>query len=101
MVNRGCRFGHNSIDALLAGRDTRIVRTATVFPEQAWQAIRFGLFEPTASYTGTEWARDVLLPWTAGNPATLAALQRIGRPEMAGVALAADDRWTLYAMSRV
>jgi len=91
----------NSIDALLAGRDTRIVTTATMFPQEAWHAIRFGLFEPTASYTGTDWTRDVLLPWTADNPATLAALQRIGRPEMASVSLADDDRWTLYALSRV
>jgi hypothetical protein len=97
----GAAYVVNSIDASLAGRDTRIVTTATVFPEEAWHAIRFGLFEPTASYTGTAWARDVLSPWTADNPATLAALQRIGRPEMAGIALADEDRWTLYAMSRV
>jgi hypothetical protein len=58
-------------------------------------------FEPTEDYTGSTWAQDVLVPWTAANQATLAALWRIGQPEMAGIALDMEDLWTLYALSRV
>src|SRR5690349_21079134 len=76
--------------ALLAGTLLN-VRTKTVFPQESWHAIRFGLFEPTMSYTGDAWVHDVLQPWTVANTATLAALAQIGRPEMAGVALGTDD----------
>jgi hypothetical protein len=73
----------------------------TVFPDDSWHAIRFGLLEASRSYSGDMWGRDVLEPWTAANPATLAALQAAGRVEMASVALADEDLWTLYALSRL
>jgi hypothetical protein len=72
-----------------------------LFPGDSWGAVRRGLFEATESYAGEAWGRDVLHPWTAANRATIAALQGAGRPQTARSPLAARDRWTLYAVSRL
>lgn len=73
----------------------------TVFPEQSCNAIRFGLFEPTLDYAGTAWDADVLHPWVGDNRSIVAALQQVGRPDMASVTLDPADLWALYALSRV
>jgi hypothetical protein len=72
-----------------------------VFPDGAGNAIREQLFDPTMSYPGDDWGRDVLEPWTAANLPILGALRQLGEPQMATVALDAEDLWTLYAISRV
>ncbi|WP_433231009.1 hypothetical protein ACQP2H_03385 [Micromonospora sp. CA-248260] len=77
------------------------MRAEMVFPDGAWQEVRFGLFEPTLDYSGSAWARDVLDPWVAAHSSILAALRQVGEPRMAAVALAHEDLWTLYALSRV
>ncbi|MFV2115324.1 hypothetical protein ACFHW0_23715 [Micromonospora sp. LOL_025] len=72
-----------------------------VFPESAWNEIRFGLYEPTLDYGGSEWGRDVLDPWVAANSPVVVALRQAGEAEMAAVSLGQEDRWALYALSRV
>lgn len=73
---------------------------AMVFPDGAWNEIRFGLHDPTMQYEADDWGRQVLHPWLTANQPILVALQRAGRAEMADIALKAEDLWTLYALSR-
>ncbi|WP_052503627.1 MULTISPECIES: hypothetical protein [Micromonospora] len=72
-----------------------------VFPEGAWHKVRFGLFVPTLDYGGSAWGRDVLDPWVSAHLSILAALRQVGEARMAAVALAREDLWALYALSRV
>ncbi|MFI2663392.1 hypothetical protein [Micromonospora carbonacea] len=77
------------------------MRAEMVFPDGAWREVRFGLFEPTLDYSGSAWARDVLDPWVSAHSSILTALRQVGEPRMAAVALAREDLWALYALSRV
>ncbi|MDI5936639.1 hypothetical protein QLR68_00085 [Micromonospora sp. DH15] len=47
-----------------------------VFPDGAWQEVRFGLFVPTLDYGGSAWGRDVLDPWVSAHSSILVALRR-------------------------
>ncbi|WP_250002132.1 DUF6183 family protein [Actinoplanes sp. M2I2] len=75
--------------------------TGILFPDGASNDVRHGLFEPTARYSGGDWAGDVLEPWLAAHQPLLRALHRAGRWEAAATVLGNEDRWTLYALSRV
>ncbi|PTA47857.1 hypothetical protein [Micromonospora sp. RP3T] len=77
------------------------VRAEPMFPPDAVTEIRIGLFDPTLGYQGGEWDRHVLAPWIAANPAILSALRQVGDATMATVALDHQDRYALYALSRV
>jgi hypothetical protein len=81
--------------------DCDVVTGETVFPDDSWWAIREDLFEATRTRATDLWSVEVLQPWLAANPTTVRALRRMGEPDMATVALDAEDRWTLYALSRV
>ncbi|MFF0825106.1 hypothetical protein ACFYUR_32445 [Micromonospora haikouensis] len=74
---------------------------AMVFPNGAWQEVRFSLFVPTLDYGGSAWGQDVLDPWVASHSSVLAALRQVGEARMSTVALAREDLWALYALSRV
>jgi hypothetical protein len=51
-----------------------------VFPHGAGNDVREQLFDPTMSYAGSDWGRDVLAPWAAAHrPGAVAELTRIFR----------------------
>jgi hypothetical protein len=75
--------------------------TVTGFPAGAYHEIRHGLFEPTTRYDGPDWGADVLTPWTAANADVVDAVRRAGGERAAAVAFEPEDRWALYALSRV
>ncbi|MFI6163452.1 hypothetical protein ACIA59_26325 [Micromonospora haikouensis] len=52
------------------------MKAGMVFPDGAWQEVRFGLFVPTLDYGGSAWGREVLDPWVSAHSSILAALRR-------------------------
>ena len=72
-----------------------------VFEPEAYHQVRHGLYEPTLTFAGEDWGREVLEPWLAAHQPILTALHRIGTPEMACVLVEDEDQWALYAVSRV
>jgi hypothetical protein len=72
-----------------------------LFGGDVMHAIRHGLVDATRDYAGGDWAADVLAPWLRERPAFVGTVHRAGERGMHATALPAEDRWTLYALSRV
>lgn len=72
-----------------------------LFDDDAWQAMRWGLFDATRDYAGGDWAADVLRPALQSAPRLVDAVHRAGAAPMHATTLEVEDLWHLYALSRV
>jgi hypothetical protein len=60
-----------------------------------------GLWDQMRSYSGHDWAEDVLLPWVEGHQGDVDSLHEMGQPAASDRAASEEQLWDLYALSRV